>query len=153
MSFRTGLLELVDKIRRVPGLMDLRQHTVTVRVITWTGARTGLGTKTATDTVLYVGGNQNVKVRELTGEDVVASGGLYSSGDLEIGPITPSYGAGGVAQSALDPAVSVSPTEIYYKIVGPIASASAGDWYKKIGGRSDRNFRYTVVVRKVAAVP
>ena len=154
MSFRTNLLAAVERIRgAIPGALDLRQHTVTVRVRTWTGARPGLiGTsKTDVDTVLTNAG-YNPKVTEVSTRDIVASGGVYQQGDYRIGPLTPSYAGGGIALATVDPATTSTAREVLYKIEGQ-GLPSGGAWFKRVEASMLRNFTNSIVVRRTAVTP
>lgn len=151
MSLRSALLPLFDQLRGLPNTLGLRLYKITVRVRTWSGSRVGLGTKTDTDTVLHTqGGAAPVKVRQLTAKDVVASGGLYTAADYEVGPITPAYSGGGYDPSAFDPPETAN-TEVFYQLTGP--GFPEGAWFRKVGSDVSKNFRYTFVLRKTAEVP
>lgn len=153
MSLRTSLLSRIDRIRGIPGQLGLRQYSVMVRVRTWSGARVGLGTKTDTDTYVYTGaGTQNVKVSQLTTKDIVSSGGLYSDGDYKVGPMTPLNLGTGVDLATVDPATSSSPTEVFFKIVGP-GFPAAGQWCERISDDTTPNFHHYIVLRARATVP
>lgn len=152
MSFRTTLLATVERIRGVvPGALDLRPHTVTVRVRTWTGARAGIGTRVDADTPIRNFGF-NPKVSEVSSRDVVASGGVYQQGDFRVGPITPEYVGGGTALTTLDPATTGTAREVLFKIEGP-GFPTAGAWFKRVEDSTIRNFTHSVVLRRTAVTP
>ncbi len=152
MSFRTNLLKRVDQIRgQVPGKLDLRPYSVIVRVRTWTGARPGLGTKTDVDTQILNAGF-NPKVEEVSSRDIIASGNVYQMGDYKISPITPDYGSGGTPGTSLDPSVTTTALEVFYKISGP-RLPSSGAWFKRVSSSDLTNFHIEVVVRSTAVTP
>jgi hypothetical protein len=100
MPFVPTVLPALDALRAIGGKLGLRVFTCTVRRRVWSGSRPGLPgtTKVDTDTLLTCqaadGTLQPASVRQLTRKEVFASGGLYSSRDLKVGPITPSFAAG-----------------------------------------------------------
>jgi hypothetical protein len=144
MSFRTGLLPAVDVLRAIPGLLGLRQFTVTVRARAWSGTRPGDGgTATNTDTVLRVNG-QNPKVAQVSSRDVVASGGLYTSEDFKIGPLTPSL----TSITSIDPDPDSSAREVFFKLEGP-GMGSSGRWFRRVSDESAANFSYFIIVRSI----
>lgn len=152
MSFRTALLARVEKIRgSVPGSLDLRTRTVTVRVTTWSGARPGVGTKTDVDTLLR-NGTFNPKVVEVSSKDVVASGGKYQSGDLKIGPLTPEYAVGGTAGSTIDPLTTTSARQVRYLLEGP-GFPDGGVWCNRVEDDALKNFSTFIVVRRTGQSP
>jgi hypothetical protein len=154
-TLRDALLPAVDIIRGVPAALGMRLHTVQVVSRSWSGARIGLGTKTDTTTGVKIDlGIYQTKVRQVTERDIVASGGLYSSMDLKVGPITPPY-AGSAADndaiSVFDPPVGTN-TEVFFNIQGP-GMPTGGAWFKKVSQDVSRPFRYEFIVRKTAEVP
>jgi hypothetical protein len=150
-TLRDSLLPALDAIRGIPSTLGLRQQILSVKRRVWTGERPGIGTYTDTSVTLYVNlGLGNIKVRNLSQKDVIASGGLYTDQDLVAGPITPAYtgsGADGNTIGIFDPPVGTNPTEVFFNVVGPGYSAT-GDWFKKIGQRTDQPFRYMLYLRK-----
>lgn len=153
MSFVSGILSSVDSIRGIPGELGLRPSSVTIRVRTWSGSRPGEPSSTYTDvdTSILVGG-QNPKVRHLTSNDVVASGGLYTDQDYKIGPITPEFIGGGVSKSTIDPETTTTAREIFYQIVGP-GEPDGGSWYQRVSDETEHSLHSYIVVRKTAVVP
>lgn len=152
----TAILPALDGIRGIPGILGLNPFTVTIRVRTWTGVRVGLGTKTDTDTVLTVGcacanGLQPVRVKQLSAKDVVASGGLYTDKDYKVGPLTPTYVTGGVADSTINPPMNANPTEVLFKMTGPGLPA-AGQWFQRIRDEETALHKY-VFLRAIATIP
>ncbi|GAC1576991.1 MAG: hypothetical protein NVS3B7_10140 [Candidatus Elarobacter sp.] len=130
--FAPSILPALDVVRGVRGLLGLSNYTVKVVTKTWTGARPGIGTPTTTTTQLFVGLSQNPRVLPISSNDVVASGGKYSAGDLRVGPLTPSYTGGGVADGTINPTAAAGVVEsISYIVEGP-GTAVGGDKYNRV---------------------
>lgn len=148
MTLRDDFLPVLDWGR---GLLDdfgLRLFTVVCRVVRWSGERVGVGYPTYTDTTLTVDGSKRVKVRDLSSEEAIAQGGLYTNEILEIGPFTPTFSTGGTDPSDLNPSVNASyPQEVFYKVTGP---GIEGHWYEVLEVNTTKPFRYMVRVRKSA---
>lgn len=107
MTFRTTLLNTVERVRRIPyERFDVRTATVTRRVRTWTGGDSGaevrLGTSTDDDVELL----PRPHVREVNGDQ-----------ELTVGPITPSCTAGGYTVEQLNPTLTAG-QELIYVVVG-----------------------------------
>jgi hypothetical protein len=92
-------------------------------------------------------------VRQLTQRDVIASGGLYTTQDLEI-TLTPAFSTavltGGLSVLSLDPATTSHPQEIFFKVTGP--GYPSGAWFKKIGQNFSEALTYKITLRKTAEV-
>lgn len=148
MTVRDALLPALDVVRGVGGTMGLRPYSVTIRVRTWSGPIIGNGTKTDVDSALTVSnGTQPPMVRQLSGRDVIASGGVFTDQDYEVGPLTPPY-PGSVDNSAL--AISHPDTsgnvELFFKLVGP--EIPGGAWFRRVGQKSTSALGYSVILRK-----
>jgi hypothetical protein len=155
-TLRASLLPLIDSIRGLPALMGFRPHILTVRVQQWTSAqRPGPGAHADTNTGIKVDLSiGNVKVRNVTQRDIVASGGIFTDQDVVVGPFTPPYPGSFKDNDAIavfDPPVSATPTTVLYNIQGPGYSAT-GDWFKKIYQRVDQPLHYTLWLRKTGQV-
>lgn len=118
MALKDDLLPLVDTLRAIPGELGFRPYQVWVRKVVWSGARVGLGSASVTETRLLVGG-RDPKVREIRSKDVVAGSVEYSDADYEIGPLTPEFAGGGVAESTINPTKNGQPTEVTFLVKGP----------------------------------
>lgn len=144
----------LDAVRAIPDQLGLRPYTVSIRVRTWSGERAGLGTKTDADGYIVVGDGYRPSVREISSQDIIASGGLYTQEDLKI-TVTPAYvgacGIGGHLVSDFEPDVNANPTEIFFNIKGPGHPAN-GSWYKKISQNVDSVLTYTFIIRKTAEI-
>jgi hypothetical protein len=156
MALRDALLPAVDAIRGIPGLLGLRLFTVAVVSRTWTGPRPGVGTSTDLTTGLKTDlGLYPVKVTMLTPNEVIASGGLYVSQDLRVGPITPPFSGSasdGDAITVFDPPATSTGFELFFRLTGPGYPASGG-WFKKVSQDVTKSFRYSFVLRKTAHLP
>lgn len=163
-TFRDAILPAVDAYRGIPGLFGIRLFVPTILVRVWSGDRVGAGTATDTSFSLKTAlGLFSIKARVLSDREIVASNGLYHDQDVELGPITPPFPGSSVldnsAISTFDPAPGTSPTEVFFKITGPgypgyvdANTPGPGAWFKKIAQRTDRPFRYMLVVRKTAEI-
>jgi hypothetical protein len=155
-NLRDGLLPVLDTVRGVAGILGLRNTAVTVRVVSWTGARQGLGTSSFVDTKLLVKGQtQNPRVKQLTARDVFASGGVYSTQDVRVGPLTPSFplsafvAAGGVALGTVNPPPPTAGSvyqEIFWKVEG--GGFLVPRWFVLFGDDLVSPTRYFVVLRR-----
>lgn len=154
-SLRLALLPAIDKLRGVPGQLDLRQYTVRIVTRTWSGSRVGLGQNTDINSGIKVDlGVYQTKVTQVTQRDVIASGGAYQEMDLKVGPITPPYtgsSADNDAITAFDPLPGASPAEVFFFISGP--GMPNGAWFKKVGQNVTKNFRYDFIVRRTGEIP
>lgn len=164
-KFRDAFLPVVDQIGRgLPNLFGLPQYDVSLSVVSWSGARPGLGTLTAGGPyALTVNadqlGNNRPKVVQVTAREVFASGGLYAEGDYRIGPLTPAYVAldgspAGTLPSDVERLVVSNPQEVFFNLKGPgMSDPTGGDWFKLVEANFAKPFRYTFVIRKTAQKP
>ncbi|MGH7296396.1 MAG: hypothetical protein ACRELB_15770 [Polyangiaceae bacterium] len=93
------------------------------------------------------------KVQQATTREIASSAGRYETGDVKVGPITPSYAnadgsAGGVTEAQLKPDVSDGATEIVYELVG----AHAGE-YALLGLITASPFGWWVVLGRRQTTP
>lgn len=104
MSFVSDILPDLDAIRSgVPSDIGVRSATIIVRKTLMTGSMIDDPTVSTTDTPIVSSTGDRYKVRDLSTKDVVSSGGLYQSGALRVGPITPPFPGSGFAQADLIP--------------------------------------------------
>lgn len=149
MTLRDDLLPVVDELRGLPGSLGFRVYTqVSVIKKVWSGGRPGVGTATTTTTNITVGGYPP-KVEEISSRDIVASGGLYHSEDLRVGPMTP-Y-SGGVTAEMIEPTMSIG-NELIWKVTGP-GTSSSGDYYHRLSSHTDNALGWYVVLRRTGARP
>lgn len=139
MTFVDDIRTSLDAIRAIPTEIGVRPYEVTVRKVVWSGARIGLGSPTTTDTRVSVG-NGDPAVRLVSSSDVLASGGLYQSQDLRVGPMT----AGVVTQATVDPIVAAS-TEVTWILTRDGTSAT----YRAVERDTVSATKHFVVLRKV----
>jgi hypothetical protein len=151
MTLRDNCLPIFENARVLLDNLGFRRYDVLLRVIDWSGATTGKGTKTTLDTPLVIQQTHRIKVRRLTSQDILASGGKYSDGDYRVGPITPIYidvngQTGGQLVDYFDPDKSLtSKREFYFRLTGP--GMDLGKWFKKIDQQVDTNFSYYFTLR------
>lgn len=153
MSLRTRLLGMADRVRGIPGKLDLRQNVVTMRVRQWSGCVAGEGAYTDTDTILTVNaGAQNVRVREVSMKDIVSSGGQLTAQDLKVGPFTPEFTGGGTPDEDYEPFTSAFPREVWFLVTGR-GMPPQGRWYKRTNDDNMANFTNMVYLRATAETP
>jgi hypothetical protein len=151
-----AILPALDMCRTIGGRLGLRVYTTTVRQRIWSGERPGVGSYVDFDTALVNTGVDGVSapvmVKELSRKDVIASGGLYISGDLRIGPMTPAYQAlftklagGYTDRGTLDPGpLSTAPVQMIWIVNGP--SLAPNSIFQKVSEEAAA-MHYKVVVR------
>lgn len=172
------ILPALEIVRSVGGLLGLRPFKVVVRRRTWTGTPTGQRppgpgvpgmTKTDVDTVLtnraVDGSLQPVMVRQLKRSEVFASGGAYTSRDLRVGPITPTFLAGvvgtgipaeggGFDDTAFNP-VPASVTELIWIVSSPNGTHGIppGGVVCELKGEEAKAMSYYAILRSTGRVP
>jgi hypothetical protein len=117
MTFRDGILGVANAVRGIPQSLGLRPTTVTLRTRVWSGGRKGEGVPTDTESLI----TPTPRVREVSMNEINASGGQYVKGDLRIGPITPPNVNGGYTMAQLDAQSLVNGTEHYLVLTGELA--------------------------------
>jgi hypothetical protein len=92
-----------------------------IRTRTWTGTRVGEGAFHDADLTLP----PRYRIRQLSGREVLASGGRYEAGDWVVQDLVPAYtshGGGGYSRAQLDPQSTLRPDqrniEAIYILVG-----------------------------------
>lgn len=140
MSFRTGLLARVDRIRQIPQkAYDIRQNTVDIVKRVWSGTTVGDGSHVDLKTRLYVGGSFNIRVQQVTAKDVVASGGELTEKMVKVGPFTPQYPTGGLDNPVFDPHWDGRHREILFLLKGH-GMGPRGRYFKRVYDSSLMNF-------------
>lgn len=163
MAARDTYLAIADYYRaQLDQVWGHRQHAVYLQTTTSAAGPStygqydipGLTAETTTETRLTVGPNQtsNPKVEQVRQEDVIASGGLYQTQDIRVGPLTPPYPGGGTAPIVFDPAQNDSTKSVSYRVVGPMTPAE-GAIYTKVGQTVSKNYGYYLILRKTAEEP
>jgi hypothetical protein len=164
-AFVPQVLQALDITRSVGGILGLRVFSVKVRRRVWTGARPGLGTKTDTDVVLT---NQladgtlfPVRVRQVSRQEAIASGGAYTNRDLRVGPMTPVFAAtafgaaGGFDDTSIDPAPTGQSVEMIWIVSTPNGTfgiPDAGAVFDKLGEEAT-SLHYYAVLRQTGRGP
>lgn len=148
MSLKDDLLPVVDALKAIPGELGFRPFQVWVRTTTYAGPRVGVGARSVTETQLLVGG-QNPKVREVKSKDVVAGTPELMDATFDIGPLTPEFAGGGVAESTVNPEKTGTPTTILFRLVGP-GLPDDGLLCQRISDDLDRPLRHMIRVKSVA---
>ena len=147
MTRRDQLLPVFDRARAKIAAFGLRQNGLSVVTRTWTG---GLGPPNSfVDAVLAI--SPTPRIRDVSMRELVGSGGQYQVGDIRVDRITPAYTVGAVSGGYT--AAQLVPTgsalvEIIYRVTGPLA----GD-YLHVDDSLDRNFGYTLVIRRTNRTP
>lgn len=150
MSLRTALLKTADKVRAIASKpsIDERTTSVTIRRRVTSGGQLGRvgdgGGVSSTDLVL----SPRPKVREVSQREITGSGGRYQAGDVKVGPITPTYSAGGYTEEQLAPRVTTNGVEIRYVLAGGITGE-----YSRIDLSTDRSHSWFLVLRRTRSTP
>jgi hypothetical protein len=157
VTFRTAMLAAAERLRSKAGPtgFDIRTSRLTVISRTWSGGRVGVpsttpGVPAYVDAVLDL--SPFYRVRQVNTHEVASSGGRYETGDVLVGPITPSFTrsdgtTGGYSEADLKPSPRRG-TETIYRLSG----AHAGD-YTLIELRSARTFSYKVIIGRRETTP
>lgn len=153
MSLVSSILPALDAVRAIPGVLGLCSMGVTRRVRTWSGTSLASGTATNTDTAITLPGGVNPKVRRVAYKETVQGGGRYQEGDYRIGPLTPTYSGGGQSVTSLTPAITSSPTEVYWKLGTGADNADGVVWCSEVQIEADHPMHMYVVVRPLGVVP
>lgn len=151
MSLASKLLPRLDKIRGIAGRYGLHPFSVTIRTNRWDGGRPGVGTLVTSDVRLYVNGNQNPKIKQVSDQDAILSNGVYSNQDVKIGPLTPPFLFGGQTYLSLDPALNPG-IEFFFKITGP-GEPAVGQWFTRLSDEADSALHIYIVVRATGTTP
>lgn len=156
MTLRDECLPIFEDVRILLDDLGFRRYDILLRVIDWAGGTVGKGAKTTLDTPLVIQGNgatvpHRIKVRRITSQDILASGGKYQDGDYRIGPMTPVFVnifglTGGNDVNYFNPEKSLTTKrEFYYRLTGP--GMELGKWFKKIDQVVDTNWSYYFTLR------
>ncbi len=147
MSFRIGLLAVVDAARKIagPAGLDIRTNQLTIRTRTWSGSILSQGTSSDSDLILPA----IYPIRYVTAAEINMSGGQYEVGDIAVNHITPSNGAGvGYTRAQLKPVVTTDNVELLYVITGE----HAGEYIVKTL-ETYRPFSYRLVLSRSTETP
>lgn len=153
-TLREAMLRTADVVRGLtaPAIWDYRTVKVTVKRRVWSGGEAGAGT--AVDTVL-TDLPQALRITSLSEREIAGSGGRYETGDVKVGPITPTYSnvggySGGFTPPQLDPApgTAATGTEIIYFLSGTMAGE-----YRLLSSDTIGAVSYRMVLRRTRVTP
>lgn len=108
---------IADKARGIPARHGLREYSIDVLVISYSGTYPGDGTLTDSSTSIKVGSIHNPKVRFPSQREIAL--GMAGLGSCIVGPFTPDYGSGGVPRDILDGTNLTQGQMLQFWIVGP----------------------------------
>ena len=138
-----------DMALGIPAKINLRPYEITLKYITWTGERPGIGSQAVIETRLYNDGYVNPRFRQVSKEEVAMSGGHLRDQDVCIGPfVFPyeiEYASGGINPMIFSPTIG----EMYVNIEGP-NFPEGGLQFKKIWDNTEGNVVYRVYLRNTA---
>lgn len=147
MSLKDELLPLVDELKAIPGELGFRPYQVWVRTVESAGSRSGIGARTLSETRLLVGG-QDPKVREVKREDVTAGNKAHLEAEYDIGPLTPEFAGGGVAEDTINPQQTGTPAQVFFVLKGP-GLPTSGLLCRRVSDKMDRPLRIVVRVKGI----
>lgn len=159
MSVRTTLLAALDYIRTtIPGptSFDVRPTSVSIQQWVWSNGLRGSGARTVVQVATLPAGT---KVRHVTQREIANSGGRYESGDVRVGPITPTYAAtgalpaGGFTEQQLDPPVAAQGVENVYVLALQAGASGISGEYQLLQLERDRALHMSLVLRKRRTTP
>ena len=143
----------IDDIRGIAAELGGRRFTVSLVTRTWTGERVGVGTKTdVTTTIKVAHGTLDPAVAQVSTREIIASGDRFTDQDLKVGPLTPAYPGGGVADATAVPALAGLPTEIFWKVTGP-GIPPGGAWFDQIWDDTGANLHTYLYLRANGKIP
>ena len=164
-TFGEDVLAPLDAVRAIGGMLNIRPFRVLVRRRIWSGTRPGIGTKVDTDVVLTnLGGDgvlYPVRVRQVSRSEAISSGGLYTSRDLRVGPLSPvfaatAYGpAGGFDDTVIDPAPTGQTVEMIWIVSAPNGTfgVPAGGAVFEKKGEEVGALHYNAIIRQTGRLP
>jgi hypothetical protein len=145
VTFRDSLRQAVHRIRAIPNQFGVRPYSVVVQTQTWSGAEVGEGTATTTSTAITEHDGAPPKVRWLDDEEIALGG--YSSGAVEVGPVTPDFPGGGTLLALLAPDPPVTST-VRVVITGP--QYPSGGAFRVRDVEHHRGYQYRLRCEKAA---
>lgn len=153
MAIRDKGLRILDKYRaKLDYKYDLRRCDVTMRVYTYDGEQIGEGNRTYVDTLVGIKDQYKPKVKQVSQDDIMSSGGVYQALDIKVGPLTPTYSTGGNDPVDFAPEYdSTSNKQVLYQVAGP--GMEDGAWFVKVGQELLGNFGYYLILRKAQSSP
>lgn len=145
-QMRTRYRAIAHRYRSIPGAHGLREHTVSVRLASYSGTYSGDVAESGAWTDITENGGHAPKVHWANDEQI-ALGGL-DKGDVTIGPITPSNGTVGTLLATLAGSAATVGQVFQIRITGP--KHPDGALYIGREVSSDRALRYMMRARPVA---
>lgn len=154
-TLRDSLLPVLDLVDSINGMLGMRRHTVSILTRTWQGQRPGQGPHVDVLTTLYINGQYNPSVTQVSTREIAASGGLYRNEDIKVGPFVPPYpgSKNNTDHEAIDPEVGTAGVEIFWKVTGSEYGGSVGAWFKKISIDKTQPLQFSFVLRKTGKIP
>jgi hypothetical protein len=165
-TLATAIRPALDAIRGLGGVYGLRPFKVVVRRRTWTGSRPGLPSTTKTDVDVVLvnqmtdGTKEPVMVKQVSRTEAISSGGQYTSRDLKVGPITPSFAklifpAGGFDDGTIDPFPTGAAVELIWIVSSPSGTFGMppGGVICEKRGEEATALHYYVVLRSTGRAP
>lgn len=149
------MLRTADVVRALtaPAIWDYRTVKLTVKRRVWPGGEAGADGGHVDTTITDF--PQALRITSLSEREIAGSGGRYETGDVKVGPITPSYTAvagysGGFTPSDLDqaPGVAATGTEIIYVLTGTMAGE-----YRLLSVDTTGAVTYHLVLRRLRTTP
>jgi hypothetical protein len=108
---------VADRCRAIPAKFGLREYTVKVLNIAYTGALPGDGTLIDDEYPITVAGGYPPKVRFPSQKEIALN--MAGLGSCIIGPFTPYYGSGGVHRELIDTIQSKNFSMLQLWVQGP----------------------------------
>lgn len=149
VTLAESLKPTLHSARAVAGRLGFRPFRVYAVLNTWDGSTTGAGygSRTETLTELKHADGQPPKVRFLKGKEVLR--GELAQGSIEIGPLTPNFGAGGVDYDTLFTRTDGQTAKI--KITGP--GTGSGEYYAIKEVDQEKALRIMIIAEPVSQTP
>ncbi len=150
MDFKTAFTPTLDAIRsKIPTSFGIRSATLTVRTTLMSGSMIDNPSVASTDTIIRSSTGDRYKIRVLSTKDIVASGGLYQSGDFRMGPITPPFPGSGFTKDDLIPP-SVAGQDVLYGITDQTGQTQ---WCQMVSNDTAHDLHWYIILRATGSVP
>lgn len=146
MTLVDDLLPTLYAGRGLIGEFGLYKYTVTRRVHSWSGSSLGEGAETVTSTAITEANGQPPQVVKPSDEEIALN--YLASGDLVVGPITPSFNGGGYTPAELDGGSLSTGETLDYLVTGPDLPNGAVFMVKAI--HADNPFGYMLHLAPVS---
>jgi hypothetical protein len=146
VTLRDALLPTINAVRAIPGQLGLRPHAVAIIQTISSGAHTGDGARSETETAITESGGQPPKVRWLNDEQLAL--GNLPKGTVLVGPITPAFSSGGTDLATIQGTALLQGDTLHVKITGP--KHPNGALYRVTKINADRALRYMITAEPVS---